>query len=176
MGEFRSILGKVAGEGQFSITEIASLHSKAFGWTLSQRREDCVWQTGHFPLPYYSFVCSQYTLFPWKLVFCVHSSVLARKVRWITVLQCLQWRGNIGDKLENYKHFVLHGVFSFAWEGVLWLQKTQNWVVSDDSWRNVYTITELRRKKMNVVAGQRTEIRHLGKKAHNSNWKGEAKA
>lgn len=29
---------------------------------------------------------------------------------------------------------------------------------------------------MNVVAGQRTEIRDIGKKAHNSNWKGEEKA
>lgn len=40
MGEFKSILGKVARKGQFSLTEIASNHSDVFGWSLSQRRED----------------------------------------------------------------------------------------------------------------------------------------
>lgn len=39
MGEFRSISGKVAREGQFSRTEIASLYSKVFGYSLSQWRE-----------------------------------------------------------------------------------------------------------------------------------------
>lgn len=38
MGEFRSISGKVAREGQFSmITETASVYSKVFGWSMSQR-------------------------------------------------------------------------------------------------------------------------------------------
>lgn len=39
MREFWSISGKVAREGQVSITDTASHHSKVFGWSVSQRED-----------------------------------------------------------------------------------------------------------------------------------------